>query len=84
MIYPTRIVTCQIFLNQKRIVILMGKITEAALRSALKSGKFERVYFLFGEEDFLTKTYADRIIDAAVPEKNHFLSSFFFERKNFG
>ncbi len=46
----------------------MGKITEAALRSALKSGKFERVYFLYGEEDFLTKTYADRIIDASVPE----------------
>ncbi len=50
----------------------MGKITEAALKSALKSDRFERAYFLFGEEDFLTKTYA---------EKNHFLSSFFFERK---
>lgn len=46
----------------------MGKITESALKSALKSGKFERAYFLYGEEDFLTKTYADRIIDAAVPE----------------
>ncbi len=46
----------------------MGKITEAALKSALKSDRFERAYFLFGEEDFLTKTYADRIIDAAVPE----------------
>lgn len=46
----------------------MGKITESALKSALKAGKFEHAYFLYGEEDFLTKTYADRIISAAVPE----------------
>lgn len=46
----------------------MGKTTEAGLKSALKSGKFERAYFLYGEEDFLTKTYADRIVDAAVPK----------------
>lgn len=46
----------------------MGKITESGLKSELKSGKFERVYFLYGEEDFLTGTYSDRIIDAAVPE----------------
>lgn len=46
----------------------MGKITEAGLKSSLKTGKFERAYFLYGEEDFLTKTYSDRIIDAAVPE----------------
>lgn len=45
----------------------MGKITEAALKSSLKEGKFSRAYFLYGEEDFLTQTYADRIINAAVP-----------------
>ncbi len=46
----------------------MGKITESALKSALKAGKLERVYFLYGEEDFLTQTYTDRIIQAAVPD----------------
>lgn len=46
----------------------MGKITESALRSALKAGKFERVYFLYGEEDFLTRTYTDMIVQAAVPD----------------
>ncbi len=62
----------------------MGKITEAALRSALKSGKFERTYFLYGEEDFLTKTYSDRIVDAACPKKiTFFLLSFLKENKKF-
>jgi len=46
----------------------MGKITEAKLKSSLDAGKFERVYFLYGEEDFLTKVYTDRIVQAAVPE----------------
>lgn len=46
----------------------MGKLTEAALKAELKAGNLRRVYFLYGEEDFLVKTYADRIISAAVPE----------------
>ncbi len=46
----------------------MGKITEAKLKSELNAGKFQRVYFLYGEEDFLTKVYTDRIIQAAVPD----------------
>ena len=46
----------------------MGKITESALKTELKSGQLSRVYFLYGEEDFLTKTYAEKIVDAAVPE----------------
>lgn len=45
----------------------MGKITETALKSAIKAVNFERVYFLYGEEDFLTQTYTDRIINVAVP-----------------
>ena len=56
------------FPNYGKAVGLMGKITEAALKSALNAGKFSNVYFLYGEEDFLTQTYTDRIIDAAVPE----------------
>lgn len=48
----------------------MGKITETQLKNELKSGSLSRVYFLYGEEDFLVKTYADRIIDAAVPEES--------------
>ena len=46
----------------------MGIITESALGAELKAGDLRRVYFLYGEEDFLVKTYADRIIAAAVPE----------------
>ena len=47
----------------------MGKLTEAQLKNELKTGALSRVYFLYGEEDFLVRTYADRIIDAAVPEE---------------
>lgn len=46
----------------------MGKITETQLKNDLKAGKLARVYFLYGEEDFLVRTYADKIIAAAVPE----------------
>lgn len=46
----------------------MGVLTESALSAELKAGNLRRVYFLYGEEDFLIKTYADRIIAAAVPE----------------
>lgn len=46
----------------------MARLTESALNAELRSGILRRVYFLYGEEDFLVKTYADRIIAAAVPE----------------
>ena len=46
----------------------MGTITESALNAELKAGDLRRVYFLYGEEDFLVKTYADRITALAVPE----------------
>lgn len=45
----------------------MGKITESALRTALNQGRLARAYFLYGEEDFLTQTYTDKIIYTAVP-----------------
>ncbi len=41
---------------------------EARLKAALKEGKLSRVYFLYGEEDFLVKTYVDKITALAVPE----------------
>ena len=47
----------------------MGRLSEAQLKNELKTGELSRVYFLYGEEDFLIKTYADRILDAAVPEE---------------
>lgn len=46
----------------------MGALTETQLKNELKSGKLSRIYFLYGEEDFLVKTYAERIVDAAVPK----------------
>lgn len=45
----------------------MGKSTESRLNTDLRSGKLERVYFLYGEEKFLVKTYAERIA-GIVPE----------------
>lgn len=46
----------------------MGTMTEAALNAELRAKNFRRVYFLYGEEDFLVKVYADKIIATAVPE----------------
>lgn len=48
---------------------MTGRISEAQLRSELKSGNLSRVYFLYGEEDFLIHFFRDRIIEAAVPEE---------------
>lgn len=47
----------------------MPVINEAQLNSNLKSGKFSSVYFLYGEEGFLVKTYADRIKNKALGEE---------------
>ena len=42
------------------------KITEDKLSAAIRSGRFDRVYLLYGKEPFLTKMYADRIIKKAA------------------
>lgn len=44
----------------------MAVITEQRLSADLKAGKLQRVYFLYGEEQFLTKTYEKRITAAAL------------------
>lgn len=44
----------------------MAIIEEARLKADLKAGKLARVYFLYGEEHFLTKTYENKIIEAAL------------------
>ncbi len=41
---------------------------EARLKAELKAGNLARVYFLYGEEDFLVKTYMEKITALAVPE----------------
>lgn len=45
----------------------MGKSNESRLKADLKSGKLQRVYFLYGEEKFLVQTYTERIA-GVVPE----------------
>ena len=45
----------------------MPKITESELKKEL-GGELSRVYFLYGEEDFLVRTYAEKIVAAAVGE----------------
>ncbi len=44
----------------------MAIIEEARLKDELKAGRLARVYFLYGEEHFLTKTYETKIIEAAL------------------
>lgn len=46
----------------------MAQLTEAALKAEIKSGRLRRVYFLYGDEDFLVKLYAERLVAAAVDE----------------
>ena len=44
------------------------KLSEYQLNADLKAGKLARIYVLYGEEDFLIRTYTDRIINLAVPQ----------------
>ncbi len=45
----------------------MMKITEKDLKLQLKSGEFQPLYFLYGDEPYLIAHYAQRIADKAVP-----------------
>ncbi len=44
----------------------MARITEPQLKSALNEGSLARVYLLYGEEKFLTKTYENKIVKLAL------------------
>ena len=44
----------------------MPVVTETQLSSDIRSGKLSTVYFLYGEESFLTQTYANRIKTKAL------------------
>lgn len=44
----------------------MPKIEEPRLKAELKAGSLAQVYFLFGEERYLTKLYTEKIIAAAI------------------
>lgn len=44
----------------------MPVVNESQLKSNIQSGKFSTVYFLYGEESFLVKTYADKIKNKAI------------------
>ena len=47
----------------------MPVVTEAQLNSDIRSGKFFTVYFLYGEESFLTQTYAGKIKAKALGDQ---------------
>ena len=44
----------------------MAVMDEAALKTQLKSGQLSRVYFIYGEDDYLKQHYVGQIIKAAV------------------
>ncbi|MCM1300002.1 MAG: DNA polymerase III subunit delta [Firmicutes bacterium] len=44
----------------------MPVVSEVQLKANIQSGKFSTVYFLYGEESFLVKTYADKIKNKAI------------------
>lgn len=46
----------------------MAKLDEPKLKASLKEGALERVYFLYGEEDYFIRMYADKIISLAIGE----------------
>ena len=46
----------------------MAIITPESFETSLRSGRFEPVYFLFGDEEFLVEEACDRLIAAAVDE----------------
>lgn len=41
-------------------------LTEEKLNSAIRGGRIDRVYYLYGKEPFLVKTYTDKIIKKTV------------------
>lgn len=45
-------------------------LTEQELKRELKSGVLRRVYFLYGEESYLTAHYAERLAVTAVPDRS--------------
>lgn len=46
----------------------MGKIDENRLKADLKAGQLARAYFLYGDEDYLTRFFTEKITALAVPE----------------
>ncbi len=44
----------------------MARIEEPRLKADLKAGQLARVYFLYGEEHFLVKTYESKIVETAL------------------
>ena len=44
------------------------KLEEDRLSADIRAGRIERVYFLYGKEPFLVKTYVDRLIKKTVGE----------------
>ena len=44
----------------------MPVVNEAQLKADIQGGRFSRIYFLYGEESFLVKTYADKIKNKAI------------------
>lgn len=44
------------------------RINEQTLGADIKSGRLARIYLLYGEEEYLIRMYADKILALAVPE----------------
>ena len=40
------------------------------LQNDIKTGSWQRVYLLFGEEDYLRQQYRDRLVKALCPEED--------------
>lgn len=44
----------------------MPEIKESDLKQQIKNGEFSRMYFIYGEEDYLKKLYVDKIVAKTV------------------
>jgi DNA polymerase-3 subunit delta len=48
------------------------KLTETALKDSLKFNKLSNLYYFYGRESFLVKTYTDRVREKSAPDLDEF------------
>ncbi|MGN1081022.1 MAG: DNA polymerase III subunit delta, partial [Acutalibacteraceae bacterium] len=61
----------------------MAVITDTELKEQIKSGALDRVYFLYGTEQYIKRKYLYALIEAATDGQPNSFSYAVFEQKNF-
>ncbi|MCH5192810.1 MAG: DNA polymerase III subunit delta [Oscillospiraceae bacterium] len=61
----------------------MAELTESALKTALKSGQFERVYYFYGKDIAAVESYTKKFISKLVKKGDEACNLHAFDGKNF-